>query len=235
MKPRLWPILLASAIGIAILVGLGIWQVQRLAQKNALIAALEQRMKAEPISLESALTKLKTGEDIEYLKVKITGQQDGAHNLRKVSSVNSSPGWEIISPFKTDDGHIVLVDVGGIAENQPLASSTTTQTIEGLVRFHNKGRGYFDPDNDVTKNIWYWWDVPAMLTSAGAANDGKAASFILQKLPTENDVTPPYIQKSKVELANNHLGYAITWFGLAAALASVAGFFVASLSRKSHA
>ena len=44
MKPRLWPILLASAIGIAILVGLGIWQVQRLTQKNALIAALEQRM-----------------------------------------------------------------------------------------------------------------------------------------------------------------------------------------------
>lgn len=231
MKPRIWPILLASALGIAILLGLGIWQVQRLGQKTALINSLEQRMKAEPISLADALTKRGQGEDIEYLKVKVTGQLDSENTIRKVTSVRSSPGWEIIAPFKIDDGSFVLIDLGAIAENQPVVLIGTPLTIEGLVRFHNKGRGIFDNDNDIAKNIWYWWDVPAMLAAMKGGDASRATPLILQKLPSDDENAVPFIQKPKVELANNHLGYAITWFGLAAALAGVAGFYVFSMRK----
>ncbi len=229
MKPRLWPILLASALGIAILLGLGVWQVQRLGQKEALIASLEQRMKAEPISLSDALAKQGQGEDIEYLKVKVTGQLNPANYFRRVESSNGNPGWEIIAPLKMDDSSSILIDLGAIAENQPLKLSDAPQTIIGLVRFHNKGRGYFDNENDAAQNIWYWWDLPAMLASSKGA-----APFILQKLPTNTEIDGPIAEIPKVALANNHLGYAITWFGLAAALAAVAGFYVFSL-RKTNA
>ena len=226
MKPRIWPILLASAVGIAMLLGLGVWQVQRLDQKTTLIASLEKRMTAQPISLSEALAKREQGEDIEYLKVKVTGQLNPTNYLRRVASINGNPGWEIIAPLKIEDGNVVLVDLGAIAENQPLNLSDTQQSIQGLVRFHNKGRGFFDNDNDVVQNIWYWWDMPAMLATLKGV-----APFILQKLPTNAEIDGPLAEIPKVELANNHLGYAITWFGLAAALAAVAGFYMLSLRK----
>ena len=230
MKTRIWPIILASAIGICILLSLGVWQVQRLGQKTTLIASLEQRMSAEPISLAEALVKRGQGDEIEYLKVKLTGQFDPTNYFRKVASFNGDPGWEIIAPFRTDDGSLVLVDLGAIAEKQPLNLLETPQTIVGVVRFHNKGRGFFDNDNDAAKNIWYWWDLAAMQARLNQIATVHAAPFILQKLPgIENEM--PLAELPKVELANNHLGYAITWFGLAAALAGVAGFYVFSLRK----
>jgi surfeit locus 1 family protein len=231
MKTRIWPIILASAIGICILLSLGVWQVQRLGQKTALIASLEQRMKAEPISLAEAVVKREQGEDIEYLKVKLIGQLDPTNYFRRVTSFNGDPGWEIIAPFKTDDGRFVLVDMGAIAENQPMKLNETPQTIQGLVRYHNKGRGLFDNDNDAMGNIWYWWDAPAMLATLKNIDVSRAVSFILQKLPSNTEQEVPSAEMPKVELANNHLGYAITWFGLAAALAAVSGFYVFSLRK----
>lgn len=234
MKTRLWPIFFASAIGIAILFGLGVWQVKRLGQKEALISSLEKRLMTKPISLMGALAKQGQGEDIEYLKVTLIGQADTKNMFRKVTSINGDPGWEIIAPFRTDDGSLVLVDLGAIAENQPLSLTENQQTIEGVVRIHNKGRGYFDNDNDPAKNIWYWWDVPAMLGGLKHIAAVHAAPFILQKLPNKTENEVPLAETPKVELANNHLGYAITWFGLATALAGVTGFYVFSL-RKSDA
>ncbi len=230
MKTRLWPIILASVIGIAILLSLGVWQVNRLAQKEALISTLETRLSAKQISLSEALAKQEKGEDIEYLKVSFAGLPDSKNVFRKVTSMNGEPGWEIIAPFRTDDGSLVLVDLGAVATSQSFTPAETKQTIEGIVRFHNKGRGFFDNDNDVAKNIWYWWDVPAMLGKLNHIAAIHAAPFILQKLPTaENEV--PLAELPKVELANNHLGYAITWFGLAAALAGVTGFYIFSLRK----
>ena len=231
MKPRLWPILLASAFGIVVLLGLGVWQVQRLAQKTALIASLEQRMSAEPMSLAEAMTKRGQGEDIEYLKLKITGQLDPTNYFRRVTSIDGNPGWEIIAPLRIDEGSFVLMDMGAVAENQPIKLLATPQTIEGLVRFHNKGRGFFDNDNDAAQNIWYWWDVPAMSASVKGVDPNRMPPFILQKLPGDDDNEIPTAETPKVELANNHLGYAITWFGLAAALAAVAGFYLFSLRK----
>ena len=231
MKTRIWPIILASTIGICVLLGLGMWQVQRLGQKTALIASLEQRMSAEPISLAEAVVKREQGEDIEYLKVKLTGQLDPTNYFRRVTSFNGDPGWEIIAPFKTDDGRFVLVDLGAIAENQPMKLNETPLTIQGLVRYHNKGRGFFDNDNDAVGNIWYWWDMPAMWATLKNIDVSRAASFMLQKLPSNTEQEVPSAEMPKVELANNHLGYAITWLGLAAALAGVTGFYVFSLRK----
>ena len=237
MKPRLWPLLLSSFVGIAILCWLGTWQVQRLAQKTALIAALESRMAQAPITIEQALAKQKAGEDIEYLKVTFTGDAHAGKAMRKITSSEGDPAWEIITPFTTSDGYTLLIDSGAMSQKNNVAlgvSSASDIFITGVLRNHNKGQGFFDGSNDVTNNIWYWWDVPTMLQTADAPKD-KTTTLVVQKLPAESDVVPPFAQAPKVELNNNHLGYAITWFGLAAALASVSAIFAFSLIKKTDA
>ncbi len=214
---KLWSLLVTSFIGIAILCGLGTWQIFRLAEKTKLIATLEARLAAPPIGLAEAITRKENGEDIEYTLVQTVGRSDPTHALAKVSSFEGSPGWEIIVPFTSTDGIFVLLDSGPSSSKQVTTVSADNETFIGTIRLHKKGRGLFDNDNDEDANTWYWWDLPAMQAAARAPQDAKIAQFILQK--------PDGNHTAKVELSNNHLGYAITWFGLATALATVAGFF----------
>jgi surfeit locus 1 family protein len=104
------------------------------------------------------------------------------------------------------------------------------------VRLHRKGRGIFDNDNDEEGNTWYWWDLPAMQAAAEAPQNAKVAPFILQKPDIAFGATTSIqIHPAQVELSNNHLGYAITWFGLAAALLAVAAVLARSLVRNTDA
>ena len=219
MKRRLWPVLLASAIGLAILCGLGIWQVKRLAWKEGLIARLQTRMTQAPIPMADALAKLQAGEDVEYLKVTAKGQFDPVHVLLKQTTFQGFGGWEGLAGFHTDDGHDVLVDLGA-AHDRDVAVQPVSE-FTGIIRLHNLGQGTFDPNNNPAANEWFWWDLPAMRQAVGLKTD--AAPFILQAFDNGSGFTAG---EAKVELRNNHLGYAITWFGLAAALVGVTAAFV---------
>lgn len=223
---KLLPLLISSAIGIAILCGLGTWQVFRLAEKNHLIATLKARMKAPAISLSEAVQRQTQGEDVEYMLVKADGRRNPAHALAKISSFDGKPGWEIIEPFVSAEGIFVLVDRGPSA-NKEITPAASDETLNGVIRLHKKGRGFFDNDNDESGNIWYWWDLPAMQAAAQAPTESKIAQFTVQA------VSPEQLSSNnlpvKVELNNNHLGYAVTWFGLAAALLAVAGFLGRSM------
>lgn len=214
MMRRAWPVLLATVLGLAILCSLGFWQVQRLGQKQALIATLQARMDENPVPLADALKRVSAGEDIEYLKVTADGAVDLSHILKKQSSFKGMPAWQAIAPFKALDGSTVLVDLG-VATAEPAAINK----LVGVLRLHNKGKGYFDNDNNASTNEWFWWDVPAMQKAAGISGP----LVIVQSLQSGQgfEATEP-----KVELANNHLGYAITWFGLALALVGVSGVFM---------
>ena len=230
---RLWPLALATTIGLIILCGLGTWQIFRLAEKTKLIAQLEARMEAAPITLAEAMTRQAKGEDIEYMMVKADGHIDTAHTLAKITSFDGKPGWDIIAPFISTDGIFVLLDNGPAATKQIVIADASAETVSGIIRLHKKGRGIFDNDNDEASNTWYWWDLPAMWAAAQAPQDAKIAPFILQKILPATTSTNDH--PAQVELSNNHLGYAITWFGLAAALLAVSGFFARSLVKKTDA
>jgi surfeit locus 1 family protein len=218
-------LLLATIIGVAILLNLGFWQLRRLDEKAKLVATLEERLKLPPLSLFDAVVRNAKGEDLEYMPVATEGRVDPAHALAKVASFEGKPGWQIIEPFTSLDGTFVLIDAGASPAKEFTALSSSNEAINGIIRMHQKGRGYFDNENDVSGNTWYWWDLPAMQVAAGAPKDVKIASFVIQKTFSTNPAMAPFPQAVKVELHNNHLGYAITWFGLAVALIGVAGFF----------
>lgn len=227
---RLWPLAIATLTGLAILCSLGTWQVFRLAEKTKLIAQLEARMMADPITLPDAMARQAKGEDVEYMIVRAEGQIDPAHTLAKITSFGGKPGWEVIVPFTSNDGIFVLLDAGPSSNKQMEKINVLGPKIDGIIRLHKKGRGFFDNDNDETGNTWYWWDLPAMWAAAQAPPDVKIAPFVLQ-IPEYlyDPSTIVRVHPAKVELSNNHLGYAITWFGLAAALLAVAGFFARSI------
>ena len=232
-RPRIWPVLVASAIGFAVLCCLGIWQLQRLAWKEGLIAELNQKMLAQPVTLKEAMLRRDAKQNVDYLRVRTSGHYLQQLPLRRMSVHQSGPGFELLQAFMSDDGIFILVNRGTIStdDQQPAEIPNTTLILEGLARTHSLGKGLFDGRNDAAANLWLWWDLPAMLTASAPPANGVVAPFILQLVPASTLNAKPLVATPKAELRNNHLGYAITWFGLAAALLAVTGVFVFRLRK----
>jgi surfeit locus 1 family protein len=226
MKRRLWPIIIATTLGLAILLGLGTWQIKRLAWKNALIAKADAALTADPIPLDQALAKFLAGENIDYMRVKAQGHFAPRDPLRLLSSANSGPAWELIQGFEQPQGLPVLVARGKIAHNQPLPVNDGKDIeIVGHLIWHDQGRGIFDVDNKPDANLWYWWDVVAM-TSQFSATHLEPNYAVVHLEPGSPGTEGLVVDLPKASLRNNHLGYAITWFGLAAALLVISGLFI---------
>jgi surfeit locus 1 family protein len=233
---RLWPVVAASLAGIILLCALGVWQVQRLHWKEGLLAAIAQRQSAPAVPLSEALDRASA--DIEFLKVKARGHYLQGNAKLLIAVYDGSPGWEVITPFVTDDHVLVLVDRGVIpdglrAEALGAAGDPAGEVaIEGLLSGHRGGRGTFSPDNDVKSSKWYWWDVAAMLAATPVPQGVVAFPAVLHLQPGAASTAFPRPQALAANLANNHMQYAITWFSLALVLAVIAGLYVRGQMKK---
>ena len=238
-QPRIWPVVVWAGLGFAILCGLGVWQIFRLGEKEALLAGIAARTTAAPITLAEAVKRREQGDDIEFVTIKTKGVFDHAHERQKLSVYDGAPGWEIITPLASDEGMVALVDRGVVPDDLRDAAKRpeTAELTEvlAIARAHNSAQGYFDPENNIEKNTWYWWDVPAMLASVSIPADVRVAPFILQALPNGDLQKFPRAAAPQVALSNNHLQYAITWFSLAFALLVIAWIFIRKLVRRSDA
>lgn len=231
-RRRLWPVFIAAAAGLAILMSLGFWQVERLAWKERLLTQLAANITSPPLSLAEAGARKAAGETITFRPVEITGKFRHAAEMRLISAYEGGPGWIVVTPLVTADGRSVLVDRGAIPD-AVLAQIERPEgevSITGLIRDDARRRGTFDPDNDPAANRWYWWDVPAMATAAGLAPD-QTSDFIVQMVPVGEARGFPQPQPPAFGLRNNHLGYAITWFGLAAVLVAMTAAYVIAQRR----
>lgn len=236
-RPRVWPVLLAAAAGLVILLGLGTWQVQRLAWKEALLAQLAANAAAAPVDLATAAARAAEGGNAEFLKLQFRATYLPDRSMALISTFDRGPGWTIITPAITGDGRLVLVDRGRVPAGRQTDVPPPAGEVEltGILRRHNGHRGYFDPDNDPASATWYWWDVPAMIAAAKPAADVEAVPFVVQLVRVPGDTTLPQPDEPRATLRNNHLGYAITWFGLAAALVVVTAAYLRTQMKKSAA
>jgi len=239
-KHLLWPSVVMLA-GLAMLISLGNWQMQRLAWKNHLIAAIGERAHAAPVSLAAADEAAQRGEDIEYMRVETTGRflHDREAHLYALDATHG-PGFYVITPLKVSDGSIVLVNRGFVPND--LKSPSRRQggqiaeevRIVGLLRAAETQR-MFVPANDPGRNIWYWRDIAAM--GAAAAEGGRRVHpfFIDAEAEPEPPGGWPKGGVTRLELPNRHFEYALTWYGLAAALVAVFAAFAAGRWRRSDA
>jgi surfeit locus 1 family protein len=161
----------------------------------------------------------------EYGRVKVAGTfEHGKEFFLAARSLKNKVGLQVIVPFKTDDGRIVLFDRGWVpdrnAATQAAVQPTGKVELTGIVR-RSQIRARFAPENVPEKNVWFQADVPLMRKMAGAAPDPKLDTFFLEADATPNPGGIPVGGQTRLEIPNDHLQYAITWFLLALALIGV--------------
>jgi len=218
---------IAAAIGVLFLIGLGVWQLDRLAWKEGLIAERQAQSQAAAIPLPASDTDPAT---LNFRHAVATGSFDNTKELLLAArSLNGNPGYHVVTPFHVDDGRVLLVDRGWIPiERKDPAKRAEGQieghtAIDGLIRLP-RAQNWLEPDNEPQNAIWFWVDLPAMGAEIGVPPE-RLAPFFLEAGPAENPGGFPIGGQSRTELPNDHLQYAITWFALAVGLIGVWFFF----------
>jgi surfeit locus 1 family protein len=211
---------IATVIMAVILVGLGVWQLQRLTWKENLIASVSGHMTAAPISLDAALRL--SADEVQYRKVALTGHFDnGKESFVFTTDVNGDPVYHVLTPFITADGRTLMVDRGEIPGDLmpphrriPIEGATS---ITGVWRVPDSP-GFFTPKPDAARNVWYARDLGGMTAAKGIT---LAAPVVIEADASPNPGGWPKGGQTVVDFPNNHLSYALTWFGLAAGLLGV--------------
>lgn len=227
-----WVLVATTLVALAILISLGNWQVRRLAWKENLLATIDARTHANPLPLEEALEKMAAGEDIEYLPVAVSGTYIPGTELHLLSTWKGASGWNIYQPLRLNDGAVLLVNRGFVPYDRkdpatrPESLPKGEQALVGLARLPLAGKpGFLVPDNDPAKNQYYWKDLAAM-SQAARLNGKTVLPLFVDAGPYGDPLKLPIGGVTNIDLPNNHLQYAVTWYGLALALVGVVGVFL---------
>ena len=225
---------LATMLMAAFLIGLGLWQIQRLAWKEGLIREIDERTTAAPVPLPSRSTWAELRpDDYAYRHVSATGTFEHGEEIHVFRPLGEARGPAhgvgdlVLTPLRLDDGGTVIVNRGFVPiERLEPATRQDGQvqgrvTITGLMR-ESEPRNLFTPNDDPTRNQWFTRDPLAMAAFLHLAD---AAPFTI-----DQDVSPirgglPQGGETILDIPNNHLSYALTWFGLAAGLLGVFAVF----------
>ncbi|MBX3575998.1 MAG: SURF1 family protein [Rhizobiaceae bacterium] len=224
-----WAALLAGLVALAVLLALGTWQVRRLAWKEALVARIETRLASAPVSLAEAERMFALSGEVDYLPVRLAGRFDHAHEAHFLATWKGEAGFFVYTPLILD-GRAVLVNRGFVpyarkdAASRPEGQVGGVVTVQGLARDPLPGKpSWVVPDNDPARNVFYWKDMQAMAAAAGYPDAAGRVPFFVDAGDAPNPGGLPVGGVTLVDLPNNHLQYAVTWFGLAAALVGVMG------------
>ncbi|NVO57299.1 SURF1 family protein [Rhodobacteraceae bacterium B1Z28] len=211
---RILFLLIFGIAGLAVLLSLGIWQSQRLSWKEAVLADIEARISGETVGLPDQLSP----EDDRYLPVSASGEilPGEIHVLVSVKKVG--PGYRVIAPFRTG-GRTILIDRGFIRTPDKLSDRQIgAMDVTGNLHWPDEIDSY-TPEPDIDDNIWFARDVPAL-----AAKLGTEPVLLIARSQTDPDITP--LPVSVTGIPNDHLQYAVTWFGLALVWAAMTGYFL---------
>ncbi|MGI9388274.1 MAG: SURF1 family protein [Methyloligellaceae bacterium] len=232
MKPTLVKLTLFAAAGVAMLIGLGTWQLQRLAWKQGLVERIEARARGGPVPLAAALRNWSQTGDIEYQRVRLSGVFDHDSERHLYTVVAGKPGWRIITPLKAGENAIVMVDRGYVPpslknpQDRAAGQVGGTVTVTGLARAPGR-KNAFTPASDLARNIWYWRNLEGMAASVlDAGSRERLAPFFVEADAAATPGGWPKGGVTRVKFANRHLEYAVTWYGLAVALLIVYGAIV---------
>jgi surfeit locus 1 family protein len=230
-RPTLWPTLF-SVPAFIMMVGLCVWQVQRLDWKTDLIAERESRVAADPISLPAVGAD---PADVGFRRVRLEGTFLHDKELYLgARSMNGNVGYHVLTPFALAGGGNVLVDRGWVPVERKTPDRRSEgqvaglQTLEGVARL-TPGQAWMQPDNEPQHNMWFFVDLPAMAAASGV---DLRTDLYVDAGPAENPGRYPVGGQTRIELPNDHLQYAVTWGLLAAALAVIYVLYHLKLERE---
>ena len=219
---------LAALIALVVLLSLGTWQLERRAWKHELIDTINQRLAGPPVRLPDALNRL---DPLTLEFQRVTFRAAFQHDQEALVFTSGSAlrpdvtghGYWVFTPARLSGGGTVVVNRGFVPEGRQDPRTRPEGQVAGPVEIVGvlrppEARSLFTPADNPSKNLWFVRDPVAM---AAAKNWGPVAPFYVEQeaplppggLPQSGTITP--------RLPNNHLQYAITWYGLAAVLVAV--------------
>ncbi len=199
--------------GFAILVGLGLWQLQRLEWKRGVIATIEARLAEPPGAVPPAPTEAAD----EYRRVAASGVIGSGEIHVYTATPSGGVGYRVIAPFTLEDGRAILLDRGfaPIAEKDG-ARPTGPARVEGALLWPDDGSGG-PPDLD--RNVWIARDPAAMAATLGT----EPVLLVVERSAPPDGLLPLPVT---VDIPNRHLEYVVTWFGLAAVWAGMTAYLL---------
>ena len=209
-----------SLLALAVLLGLGTWQLERGAWKQALNAERAAAMAAAPLAIVSLAEMPPV---FALRRARLNGRFLHEHEVHLVGKAwRNRPGVHVLTPLMLTGGGVVLVNRGFVpnelrdparrAEGQPAGEVV----VEGLLRPEPE-TGYFTPGNQPEKAEWYWIEIAALARTMAL---DLAPLYLEVGATTSRAGWPVGLERSLI-LPDNHLGYALTWYGLAGALVAV--------------
>jgi surfeit locus 1 family protein len=230
---------LFAALALGLLLTLGVWQLRRLEWKESLIARLETRTRAAPVDIPPPSDwSGPRGEDYDYRHVRAEGRFDLASSAKvftpaPAGTTAGGAGFFVLMPFRLAGGGVVLVNRGFAAQSLTGTEAwrqkpNETAQIKGWLRAP-QSRNPFTPADDPAAGQWFTSDPIKIAATLGLVD---AAPFVLQQedqagLDDGLFRTVP----DAADIPNNHLSYAVTWMGLAAALLVVYAIYARSRVR----
>jgi surfeit locus 1 family protein len=188
---------------VLILFLLGTWQILRLNHKNNLKENLEKNLKKNSINFNPEINKEYTK---VFIKKKSLKPEVFLYNLNE-----GEIGFKVIVPYEVNNSLVVLIDKGWVRKNkinEIKKTSFNDDIIEGFTK-RIKEKGLFTPDNNIKEDFTYFIDINSLKKNL---NKNIYPLLIIQTSKTNNDISANNYQ---IYLSNNHLQYAITWYGLA--------------------
>ena len=202
-----------TAAMLAVLLALGTWQIERLHWKEALLAQIARAEAAPAVELPA--------NPEPYSKVQVTGQLRDDLAATYGADVRDTPtgtqlGTQLIVPLERADGETILVDRGWVPElrPRPIAKPEGDVTVEGYIRPGDRQGMFSAPDNPATRQF-YTLDPASIGAALGLPHVAPYVLVVIGRAPPERYPDPA---RHLPRPPNNHLSYAITWFGLAFAL-----------------
>lgn len=214
----------AFGLALALLLGLGSWQVQRLSWKRQLIATIQARSQAKPVTLPADTA---IDDDWNFRAMRVHGfWLAGTEQFMPAKVERGELGEALLQVLALDDGRNLLVNRGWVppcwrADTCRPPSPAEAMTIHGVLRV-GFAPGMMTPANEPDNSSWYWIDLQ---TIQSALDIGPLVPAVLYASDAVSDAggrpVPPVPQLPALNLPNDHLQYAVTWYGLAAVLVAI--------------
>jgi surfeit locus 1 family protein len=209
----------AAVVLFCVFMMLGTWQVERRAWKLDLIARVDQRVHAAPVSPPPpAEWPQVTAANSEYRHVRVTGTflNDSETLVQALTELGA--GYWVLTPLRVADGTLLMVNRGFVPPERrdraahEAGAATAGATVTGLLRI-TEPKGSFLRRNDPAKGLWYSRDVEAIAAARGLSR--VAPYFIDEEAAAQAPASAPVGGLTVIAFRNTHLTYAITWYGLA--------------------
>ena len=219
-KPLLWPTVF-TVISLSILISLGTWQIKRLIWKQNLINFYLNQFENKVINLNQ---ENYLNEEMQFRQIVAKGKFLNKSEIQITGKTyEGNAGFHVITPFEMENGQIILANRGWVSEKYKLPDARKFSlidkivTIKGIVRLPQK-KGYFVPINNPKKNFWITIKPDEIKKYLKINKENFITSFYIDLLRDGKKIVLPIAVKPQVNLRNQHLSYAITWYSLSISL-----------------